>query len=47
MRRIARRLDRDRAPLEPGRQRAFGFKLVEHPVEKRGIVGVKRHVQRL
>ena len=43
MRRIARRLDRDPAPLEARRQRAFGNKFVEHSVEERGILGVKRH----
>ena len=41
MRRIARRLDRDVAPIESGRQRAFGHELVEHSVEKRGILGVE------
>ena len=43
MRRIARRLDRDRAPLQPGRERAFGLEGVEHGVEMRGKAGVERH----
>ena len=41
---VARRLDRDRPPLEPGRQRAVGFKLVEHSVEKLGISRVKAQI---
>ena len=41
VRRIARRLDRDGAAVQVGRQRAFGLKFVEHPVEERGISGVK------
>jgi hypothetical protein len=41
---IARRLDRDRAPLEARRQCTFGNKFVEHSVEERGILGVKAHI---
>ena len=41
MRRVARRLDRHVLPVEVRRQRAFGNKIVEHPVEERGILGVK------
>ena len=38
---------RDPAPLEPRRQRAFGYQLIEHAIEQRGILGVQRHRQRL
>ncbi len=41
---IARRLDRDSTALETLRQRPFGNKLVEHPVEKRGILGVQAQI---
>jgi hypothetical protein len=41
MRRVARRLDRDRLPVDFGRKLAFGLKLVEHPVEERRILGVE------
>ncbi len=41
MRRIARRLDGDILAVESGRQRAVGNEVVEHSVEKRGILGVK------
>ena len=44
---IARRLDRDRLAVEPGRQRALGFKGIEHFVEKRGIGGINGHGRRL
>jgi len=38
---VARRLDGDRTALDAAGQLAFGNKLVEHPVEERGILGVK------
>jgi hypothetical protein len=38
---IARRLDRDCAPIDLRRQYTFGLKLIEHLVEERGISGVK------
>ena len=44
MRRVARRLDRHGAAVQLGRQHAFGLKFIEHPVEERGIAGVKAQV---
>jgi hypothetical protein len=41
MRGIARRLDRQVAPVDALRQRALGNEVVEHSVEERGILGVK------
>ena len=43
VRRVARRFDRERLAVEPRRQRALGFKGVEHFVEKGGLIGIKRH----
>ena len=40
---IARRLDRHRLALEPGRQRALAFESVEDGVEMRGEAGVEGH----
>ena len=40
---VARRLDRDGLAVEPGRQRALGFKGVEHFAEKRVIGGINGH----
>ena len=41
VRRIARRLDRDGAAIEPGRQRAFGLERVEDGSDMGGEAGVK------
>jgi hypothetical protein len=45
MRGIARRLDRHIPAVELRRQRAIGNEVVEHSVEKRGILGVKAQIQ--
>ena len=42
MRGIARRLDRDGAALDAGRERAFRLEGVEQGVEMRGEAGVER-----
>ena len=42
MGRIARRLDRDRAAIDAGRQRAFRLEGIEQSVEMRGEAGVER-----
>ncbi len=41
MRRIARRLDRDRLAVQAGGQLAASVKLIEDAVKQRGIAGVK------
>ena len=46
MRGIARRLDRDVAPVEVRRQSTVGNEIVEHSVEERGILGVEAHILR-
>jgi hypothetical protein len=38
---IARRLDGNRTAVQARRQDSLGLKLVEHPVEERGIAGVE------
>jgi hypothetical protein len=40
---VARRLDGHVLAVDPGRKRTFGNEIVEHSVEERGILGVKRH----
>jgi hypothetical protein len=42
MRRIARRLDRDIPSIEPGRQRAGGFEIVEDGADAFGKAGIER-----
>ena len=41
--RVARRLDRHGAAVEPGRQRAGGDQRVERGIEMRGEAGIERH----
>jgi hypothetical protein len=43
MARVARRLDRNTAPIEPGRQLAPRFECVENLVDFLGETGVERH----
>ncbi len=44
MRGIARRLDRHRGAIEPGRQRAFGLQAGEDRIDMIGKAGVERHI---
>ena len=43
MRRIARRLDRNRPPRRLGRKLTGGNEIVEHSIEKRGVTGMNGH----